>query len=72
MFLAQQIATLLLPLNPTMVNAITGERMSSAQFIFTERPTITQGRTVSDRVYVGEIPNGFAPGNYSAAPLVSL
>lgn len=53
-----------------LISADTGERISDSQAVFMERPTIAFQRAPQDRVYILELPNGFAPGNYDAAPLV--
>lgn len=53
-----------------LIAADTGERIADSQALFMERPAIAFQRAPQDRVYVLELPNGFAPGNYDAAPLV--
>lgn len=72
LMLAQQTAPVLAPLAFLLINAQTGERVSSAYFVFLERPGVEQAKGVTDRVYVGELPYGFDAGNYDAAPLVAI
>lgn len=69
---AQEAAPRLTPLPFLLVDSLTGERMSSAYFVFTGRPTVAQAANPSNRVYVGELPNGFELGNYDPAPLVAV
>lgn len=71
LFEAQQAAPRLLPSAFLLIDSATGERMSAAYFVFTERPTIAHGKAISDRVWVGELPNGFEAGNYVAGPLIT-
>lgn len=72
LFLAQRAAPIKPPLPFLLIDNITGERFSSAYCHFLEHPTSTFGRAASDRVFVLELPNGFEPGNFDAAPLVLL
>lgn len=69
---AQRAAPILAALPFLLLDPISGERISSQQFVFTGRPTVTKSKTVSDRVYTGELPYGFATGNVDAAPLIAL
>lgn len=71
LFDAQQAAPRLAPIAFLLIDAQTGERMSAAYVVFTERPTIAHGKAISDRVWVAELPNGFELGNYVAGPLIT-
>ena len=69
---AQLAAPVLLPLSFSLINLNTGERVNDNQAVFLDRPSIAFQRAPQDRVYVLELPNGYAPGNYSGAPLIVL
>lgn len=55
-----------------LVDANTGERIADRQTIFMTRPGRSFQRAVQDRVFELELPNGYAPGNTDAAPLITL
>lgn len=59
-----------LDLDFLLLDPQTGERVSDSQVLFMERPSKAFQRAPQDRVFVLELPNGFAPGNHDAAPLI--
>lgn len=64
---AQEAQPLPTALPFSLTDIHTGERMTSDQTLFMERPTMAFQSTIQDRTFVLELPNGFAPSNHNGA-----